>query len=63
MLKQKREGSQVELPENSSIHSVIASSNLNRETFIIKLNGKIAHEETELKEGDELEFVHVIYGG
>jgi sulfur carrier protein ThiS len=35
----------------------------NGELVMIKLNGKIAHPSTELREGDSLEFVHVIHSG
>ncbi|HLC48099.1 MAG TPA: MoaD/ThiS family protein [Candidatus Norongarragalinales archaeon] len=54
---------EISLKEPTPIRTLINNFHLNDETFLIKLNGKIAHEETELKEGDELEFLDVIYGG
>lgn len=51
------------LTQDKRIAALIKRMNFNGETFLIKLNGKMAHEETTLKEGDELEFVNVIYGG
>ncbi|MEK6954251.1 MAG: MoaD/ThiS family protein [Candidatus Micrarchaeota archaeon] len=53
----------VEVGEDKKVKSLIQKMGLNDETFLIKLNGKIAHEDTELNTGDELEFLNVIYGG
>ncbi len=53
----------MELEEGLKINTIISNHKLNDETFLIKLNGKIAHEEEKLKEGDELELMDVIYGG
>ncbi len=36
---------------------------LNGQTFFIKINRKLAHPSTVLKEGDAVEFVGIIYGG
>ncbi|MBI3587894.1 MoaD/ThiS family protein [Candidatus Micrarchaeota archaeon] len=47
----------------TTVQDVIDSRNLNGQTLLISVNGKIAHPSTELKEGDELELLGVIYGG
>lgn len=49
--------------KTATIAQVARELGLNDETFIIKLNGRVAHPKTRLKQGDRLEFVHVIYGG
>ena len=54
---------EMEVTGGRTISEIIHEKKLNQETFIIKLNGKIAHEEEKLKEGDQLEFVSVIFGG
>ena len=51
------------LERNAKIIDVIKKTGKNRQTFVIKLNGKIAHEEKKLKEKDKLELIGVIYGG
>lgn len=58
--KKKKKIPLVGLP---SIKSVIDEKKLNEETFVIKLNGRIAHPFEKLKGGDVLEFVDIIYGG
>ena len=45
------------------IRDVAKQLSLNKQAVIVKLNNKIAHPSKELKEGDVLEFVNVIYGG
>ena len=52
-----------EAKTGQSISAVAKALNLNKQAVIIKLNSKIAHPSKELKEGDVLEFVNVIYGG
>ena len=52
-----------EVRAGQTIDSLIKELKRNKETFIIKLNGKIAHESEALKEGDRLELVNVIFGG
>ncbi|MBI5224436.1 MoaD/ThiS family protein [Candidatus Micrarchaeota archaeon] len=54
---------ELKLDSKARVDTLISDLKLNDETFLIKLNGKIAHEQTSLKEGDELEFLDVIYGG
>ncbi len=58
-----RKPSSMKLGKATTIGQVIGRLKLNGQTFIIKLNGKVAHERTALKSGDRLEFVGVIYGG
>ena len=55
--------STMKLDKATTIGQVIGKLKLNGQTFIIKLNGKVAHGRTVLKSGDKLEFVGVIYGG
>ena len=49
--------------EGSTIQNVIDEKKLNGQTFIIQLNGEIAHPSTMLKDHDTLELIGVIYGG
>ena len=49
--------------EGSSIRSVQKQLGLSSQVFVFKLNNRLAHPENVLKEGDELEFIGVIYGG
>ncbi len=57
----KKTGVQVEV--GAPIREIAKQLALNKQAVIIKLNNKIAHPSKELKEGDVLEFVNVIYGG
>lgn len=54
---------QLEVQEGATIEGVLESESVNKQTIVIMLNGKVAHPSTQLKEGDELELVGVIYGG
>lgn len=54
---------EVEVSEGTTIGHVITANNLNNQTIISLLNGQLAHPSTQLREGDELELVGVIYGG
>ncbi|MEK6843210.1 MAG: MoaD/ThiS family protein [Candidatus Micrarchaeota archaeon] len=54
---------ELKIDAKARVDTLISDLKLNDETFLIKLNGKIAHEQTALKDGDELEFLDVIYGG
>jgi thiamine biosynthesis protein ThiS len=62
-LKTRDGNKTVSVPSGATVADVIATEKANPETFIINLNGKIAHPATALADGDALEFVHVIYGG
>ncbi|MFA5246511.1 MAG: MoaD/ThiS family protein [Candidatus Micrarchaeia archaeon] len=53
----------VKLKGGSTISKAIAALDANSQTVIIKLNGKIAHEKSKLKEGDKVELIGIIYGG
>lgn len=53
----------LELPQGATIEKVLKGEAVNRQTVVLMLNGKVAHPSTELKEGDQLELVGVIYGG
>lgn len=53
----------VEAEEKASLRSVQKKLGLNGQTFVCKVNSKIAHPETLLKDGDTVEFIGVIYGG
>jgi sulfur carrier protein ThiS len=53
----------LDIESGTTIRHVIGRLGLNDQTFIVKLNGKIAHEDTVLSHGDRVDFVGVIYGG
>lgn len=61
--KNKGDWKEEEVAKGTSIAQLLEAKRLNRETFLLKLNGRIAHEETLLANGDELECWNVIYGG
>ena len=52
-----------EVSDGASVNDVMKESGINNEVVIIKLNNKISHPQTQLKPGDALELVNVIYGG
>ena len=53
----------VKLLAGSAIKDVIGCLDANEQTIIIKLNGKIAHSKTKLKQADKVELIGIIYGG
>ena len=53
----------LKLTTTKTIRQVLVEHKVNLETGIIKLNGKIAHPDKELKDSDAIEFIGVIYGG
>ncbi|NUN11603.1 MoaD/ThiS family protein [Candidatus Micrarchaeota archaeon] len=54
---------EIDLPEGTTIADVVKKSKTTGETIIIRVNKKLAHPKTVLKEGDFLEFIGIIYGG
>jgi sulfur carrier protein ThiS len=56
-------GLQEDFPKGCTVAQVMGLKGLNGTTVIAVLNGAVAHPDTALKEGDELELVGVIYGG
>ena len=62
-LVQREESKKLQLPAKRRITDIIGAQGLNGETFVIKLNDRLAHPDERLKEGDVLEFVEIIYGG
>lgn len=51
------------LKDKRTIRQLLEEYKVNLETGIIKLNGKIAHPDIQLKDKDSVEFIGVIYGG
>ncbi len=49
--------------QGASVRDVMREERVNGELVMIKLNDKIAHPATELREGDSLEFIHIIHSG
>ncbi len=62
-LTPEAEKKQVSLEDKATIKKVREKLGLSSQTFIVKLNDRIAHLETVLKDGDRVEFIGVIYGG
>ena len=58
-LVQKGKAKKTSLPQKRTVRDLIKSSALNEETFVIKLNGRLAHPSERLREGDVLEFVGI----
>jgi len=53
----------VKLPAGSTIKAAIDAVDANEQTIIVKLNGKICHSRTKLKQADKVELIGIIYGG
>ncbi|MCQ2737432.1 MAG: MoaD/ThiS family protein [archaeon] len=46
-----------------TIKDVLDEMNLSSQTIIAKKNGEVAIEETSVEDGDEIQFVQIIFGG
>lgn len=46
-----------------TIKDVLDEMNLSSQTIITKKNGEVAIEETSVEDGDEIQFVQIIFGG
>lgn len=57
------ESGEMEIPKNSQIIHLLEELDLNPETLVVKLNGKIVPEEEVLNNGDEVEIIPVVSGG
>jgi len=53
----------LEGPTSPTLAVLVKKMALNDQTFFSKVNGKLVHPSTELKDGDKIEFVGIIYGG
>ncbi|MBI4361512.1 MoaD/ThiS family protein [Candidatus Micrarchaeota archaeon] len=53
----------LDIPDGQTVQDVIDAHDVNDETFFVQVNGNLVHPKTVLKEGDELRFVGIIYGG
>ncbi|MBI2445028.1 sulfur carrier protein ThiS [Candidatus Micrarchaeota archaeon] len=51
------------VPAGFTLAALVKQMGLNEQTFFSKVNGKLVHPKTELKDGDRVEFVGIIYGG
>ena len=51
------------LAQDVTLAAFVKKMGLNDQTFFSKVNGKLVHPATRLKEGDTVEFVGIIYGG
>ncbi len=54
---------EVQTKTGATLADILKAEKINLQTGLIKLNGKLTHPTTELKDGDTLEFVNIIYGG
>lgn len=46
-----------------TLADLVKQTGLNDQTFFSKVNGRLVHPATVLNEGDQVEFVGIIYGG
>jgi len=53
----------VKLKAGATIKAAIDALDANEQTIIVKLNGKVAHSKTKLKQADKVELIGIIYGG
>ena len=49
--------------ENFTIKNLLDDLELSSETVVSKRNGEIVIEDTVIEDGDEIEFIQIIYGG
>ena len=52
-----------ETDKEMTIKDILEDLDLSSETFVSKKNGNIVFEETPIEDGDEIEFIQIIYGG
>lgn len=52
-----------ETDKEMTIKDLLEDLDLSSETFVSKRNGNIVIEETPIEDGDEIEFIQIIYGG
>ena len=52
-----------ETDKEMTIKDLLEDLDLSSETFVSKKNGNIVIEETPIEDGDEIEFIQIIYGG
>jgi sulfur carrier protein len=61
-----RQGKKIEIVnvgQNATINDLLEQLGINRETVLVRRNGKITIEEEILKEGDSVEIIQAISGG
>ena len=49
--------------DDLKIQDVLDEMELSSETIVSKINGEIVIEESVIEDGDEVEFIQIIYGG
>ncbi|MBQ6813154.1 MAG: MoaD/ThiS family protein [Methanobrevibacter sp.] len=52
-----------EFKEGLTIKDLLDELDMSSETIVSKKNGEITIEETTIEDGDEIEFIQIIYGG
>lgn len=59
----KKDVKDIEIGENTKIEDILKQEEIPVETVVVKLNGETVTEDEEVRDGDELEIIKVIYGG
>jgi sulfur carrier protein len=62
-VKQGKKTEIVNLGQNATINDLLEQLGINRETVLVRRNGKITIEEEILREGDSVEIIQAISGG
>jgi sulfur carrier protein len=62
-LKIKDKIEERELDGELTIKDLLDNLELSSETMVTKKNGEIVIEEEKIEDGDEIEFIQIIYGG
>ena len=62
-LKIKDKTEEKELDGDLTIKDLLDDLDLSSETMVTKRNGEIVIEEERIEDGDEIEFIQIIYGG
>lgn len=62
-LKIKDKVEEREISDELTIKDLLDELDLSSETMVSKKNGEIVIEEEKIEDGDEIEFIQIIYGG
>ncbi len=52
-----------ELSGKTTIRDVLADLDISSETVVVKQNGDVVIEDSEIQDGDEIQLIQIIYGG
>ncbi|MFB6088772.1 MAG: MoaD/ThiS family protein [Candidatus Aenigmatarchaeota archaeon] len=62
-IKFKENEREIEVEKNNKIEDVLDKAGINKETVIVKRDGKVIPPEEDVNDGDYLELIRIISGG